>query len=661
MIVPPSSELPADIGRIPSEPASSAGTSASARFNLVVVGHVDHGKSSLIGRLLADTGSLAEGKLEQARKACEIEGVAFEHAFLLDALLEEQHQNVTIDTTRIPFRTAARDYAIIDAPGHVEFLRNMVTGAAAAEAALLVVDASQGAMEQSRRHALLLSLLGVEQVALLVNKMDLVGYSEERFRELSATCTTFLGTLGLRVTAALPISARQGDNITLPSKNMPWWQGPSLLSVLDAFASATQNDKAALRFSVQDVYRQENRRLLVGRIDSGCLKVGDALLFSPGGAQSRVTAIVRWPDSGTSTAHAGEAVGITLSDPIFVERGHVGARAADASLEGHQFQARIFWMHENPLIPGMQLRLRLGHQESTVEVSSIQRVIDGASLETKSFGDTAPHVGRNEVAEIQLRSKRLLAFDAQDGPVATSRFALYVETHPCGGGRILPGAYYRRGQKSGVVENLFWSDSQVTREMREQRNGHKGLVVWLTGLSGSGKSTLALELERRLFLKGHQVYLLDGDNIRHGLSAGLGFSAADRSENIRRVGEAAKLFADAGFIVITAFISPLAADRARARAMLPEGRFIEVYVNAPLAVCRTRDPKGLYLRAERGEIPQFTGVSAPYEPPLKAELELRTDELPVNEAIELLQTRLSQVMYAWQEQPRGCPSDGAPR
>jgi bifunctional enzyme CysN/CysC len=645
MNAPSSSELPADIGRIPPEFTAASGASASARFNLVVVGHVDHGKSSLIGRLLADTGSLAEGKLEQARKACDSEGVSFEYAFLLDALLEEQHQNVTIDTTRIPFRTAARDYAIIDAPGHVEFLRNMVTGAAAAEAALLVVDASQGAMEQSRRHALLLSLLGVGQVALLINKMDLVGYSQERFNELSASCTAFLDSLGLRMTAALPISARQGDNITRPSENMPWWQGPSLLGVLDAFSSTANDERAPLRFSVQDIYRQENRRLLVGRVESGILRMGDSLLFSPGGAQSRVTAVERWPDSGAPEARAGEAVGITLADPIFVERGHVGAHASEASLEGHQFQARIFWMHERPLHPGMQLRLRLGHQESTVEVSAIQRVIDGASLETKNFGGAAPCVDRNEVAELQLRSKRLLAFDAQDGPVATSRFALYLEAHPCGGGRVLPGAYYRRGQKSGVVENLFWSSSQVTREMREQRNGHKGLVVWLTGLSGSGKSTIALELERRLFLTGHQVYLLDGDNIRHGLSAGLGFSAADRSENIRRVGEAARLFADAGFIVITAFISPLASDRARARAMIPEGRFLEVYVNAPLSVCRTRDPKGLYLRAERGEIPEFTGVSAPYEPPQRPEMELRTNQLSADQAVEELNSLIYTTLH----------------
>jgi len=608
----------------------------ATRLNVVVVGHVDHGKSTLIGRLLFDTGSLKQGKIEQVQKACAAEGMEFEYAFLLDALLEEQEQNITIDTTRIPFHTAQREYAIIDAPGHTEFLKNMVTGAASASAAVLLIDAREGIKEQSRRHAYLLSLLGVGQLVVVINKMDLADFGEARFRELVADYTAFLDTLGLKPAHFIPVAAKFGDNIATRSARMPWFAGPTVVEALDGFADVDNLSAKPLRFVVQDVYRWDDKRIFAGRIESGTVREGDRLVFSPGGKTSTVARIERWSSPESNTAVTGESVGLSLTDQIFVERGHIGTHEQDGACEGQQFRARIFWIQQEKLRPGQPLTLRLVTQETPAEVVSIEKVVDATTLSEVHRAGADAHIARHEVAEVTLRTKKPIAFDVTGHSAPTSRFAIYAGRAPSGGGVILPDRYFQRGREGGVAENLFWSAGRITHATREARNGHPGLVVWLTGLSGSGKSTIATDVERQLFLSGRQVYLLDGDNLRHGLNAGLGFSAADRTENIRRAGEAAKLLADSGLIVITAFISPYAADRERVRSLLPPGRFVEVYVNAPLAVCKARDPKGLYARAERGEIKEFTGVSAPYEAPAKPEIELRTDQLTAAQAAEQL-------------------------
>jgi bifunctional enzyme CysN/CysC len=359
-------------------------------------------------------------------------------------------------------------------------------------------------------------------------------------------------------------------------------------------------------------------------------------VFSPGGKTSTVARIERWNSPERKEAGPGESIGLSLTDQIFVERGHVATHERDGACEGQQFRARIFWIHEEKLRPGAPITVRLLSQETTAEVMAIEKVVDATTLSEVRRPAGEAYVGRHEVAEVSIRTKKPLAFDVGGQIAPTSRFAIYTGRAPTGGGVILPDRYFQRGREGGVAANLFWSTGRINRAAREARNGHPGLVVWLTGLSGSGKSTIAAELERQLFLSGRQVYLIDGDNLRHGLNAGLSFAAADRTENIRRAGEAAKLVADAGLIVITAFISPFAADRDRVRASLPAGRFVEVFVNAPLDVCKVRDPKGLYARAERGEIKEFTGVSSPYEAPTAPEIEVRTDQLTAAQAVERL-------------------------
>ena len=630
--------LPANIGYVPTRLAAdySIATTETARLNVVVVGHVDHGKSTLIGRLLFDTASLKQGKIEQVQKACAAEGMEFEYAFLLDALLEEQEQNITIDTTRIPFHTANREYAIIDAPGHTEFLKNMVTGAASASAAFLLIDAHEGIKEQSKRHAFLLSLLGVRQLVVLVNKMDLAGYGEVRFREIVAEYSAFLVTLGLKPAHFIPVAAKHGDNIANRSARTPWYTGPTVVEALDGFADIDNLSDKPLRFIVQDVYRWDDKRVFAGRIESGTVKEGDRIVFSPGGKTSTVAKIERWSSPERTEAVTGESVGLSLTDQIFVERGHIGTHEKDGANESQQFRARIFWIQQEKLRIGQPLTLRLVTQETQAEVVSIEKIVDATTLNEVSRPGTEAHVARHEVAEVTLRTKKPLAFDVTGYIAPTSRFAIYAGRAPSGGGVILPDRYFQRGKEGGVAENLFWSAGRITRATREARNAHPGLVIWLTGLSGSGKSTVATELERQLFISGRQVYLLDGDNMRQGLNAGLSFNAADRTENIRRAGEAAKLLADAGLIVITAFISPFTADRDRVRSILPPGRFVEVYVNAPVEVCKTRDPKGLYARAERGEIKEFTGISSPYEAPVHPEIELHTDQVSADQAVEQL-------------------------
>ncbi len=605
------------------------------QLKIVIVGHVDHGKSTFVGRLFHDTGSLPEGKLEQLRAIAERRGVPFEWANLMDALQAERDQNITIDTAQIWFRTPRRQYVIIDAPGHKEFLKNMVTGAASAEAALLLIDAHEGVQENSRRHGYLLSLLGIRQLAVLVNKMDLQAYSAERFAQLEAEYRAWLKTIDLEPQVVIPISAREGDNIASRSPRMPWWTGDTVLEALDRFGCAEAPTRLPLRFPIQDVYRFDERRILAGRVEAGTLKVGDRLVFSPTNKASTVRTIERWNAAASPTAQAGESVGITLSEQIFVERGAIAALETCPPYELTRFQARLFWMGRTPLRKGQAYKLKLATQEVECHVEAIARVIDASTLDTVAATHDQAQVGRHEVADLTLRTKRLVAFDAHSEIVTTGRFVLVDGVDVAGGGIILPAAYPRRDANTPhKSDNIFWSRGKVTAEHRARRNGHPGVVVWLTGLSGAGKSTIATELERELFNRGKYAYALDGDNLRHGLCSDLGFAPDDRRENIRRIGEVAKLFADAGMVCITAFISPYRADRDLVRRLLQPGQFIEVYLNAPLEVCEQRDPKGLYAKARAKAIRNFTGLSAPYEPPLAPELELRTAELTPADCVD---------------------------
>ncbi len=609
-------------------------TIPSEQLKIVIVGHVDHGKSTFVGRLFNDTGSLPEGKLEQLQKVAERRGVPFEWANLMDALQSERDQNITIDTAQIWFQTQKRQYVIIDAPGHKEFLKNMITGAANAEAALLLIDAHEGVQENSRRHGYLLNLLGIRQVAVLVNKMDLEDYSEAKFNAIEAEYRAWLKSVGVVPKLFIPIAAKHGDNIASLSENMKWYQGSTVLQALDQFNVTDLPLNQPLRLPIQDVYRFDDRRILAGRVDSGIINVGDRLVFAPSKKTSVVKTIERWSATASDTASAGESIGITLTEQIFVERGAIAALESAPPYELSRFKARLFWLGRQPFRLGKSYKIKLATQEAECQIESIENIIDASTLGTIHRLGEERYIGRHEVGEVTLRTKRPLAFDAHDEIVATGRFVIVDGFEVSGGGIVVNDNYPRRTADSlQKSDDIFWSHGKVTYQQRSIRNGHGGQVVWLTGLSGSGKSTIAGELERELFNQGKQTYILDGDNVRHGLCKDLGFSPEDRAENIRRVGEAAKLIADAGIICITAFISPYREDRASIKSALKPGEFVEVYVNAPLEVCEERDPKGLYAKARTNAIQEFTGISSPYEAPLSPDVELRTDQLSVTESV----------------------------
>ena len=611
-------------------------------LKIVFVGHVDHGKSTLIGRILHDMDSLPEGKIEMVKKACAAEGMEFEFAFVLDALLEEQKQNVTIDTTEIRFKTKRRKYIIIDAPGHKEFLKNMITGASRADAAVLVIAANEGVREQSRRHAYLLSLLGIKQLIVVVNKMDLADFSEKKFQEIEKEYRKFLAELGLEARVFVPASAKNGDNVASTSspsdesvrmadKKMKWHRGPSVLEALDLLEPQSADVDLPLRFCVQDVYRFDERRIIAGRIETGKLRVGDELVFSPANKTSKVQSIEEWGGNGNGEAVAGDSIGITLTEQIFVERGYVASHQTDTPIEANRVHADVFWIVREPMRSGRLYDLRLATQEVKCEIVSIDQVMDSSSLESTT--EKREQLERNEVGRLTIQTRSPLVIDNHDRIPKLGRFVIVDDDQICGGGTIFGGVYTDRIVAKS--KNIFWVEGKITAEARAVRTGHRGAVVWFTGLSGAGKSTIAQALERELFARGMQTYVLDGDNIRHGLNSNLGFSPEDRVENIRRVSEVAKLMADSGVVAITAFISPYRIDRRRAREIALEGNaeFVEVFVDAPLAVCEARDPKNLYKKARAGEIREFTGIDAPYEPPEDAEINVHTDRQTVNESV----------------------------
>jgi bifunctional enzyme CysN/CysC len=592
-------------------------------FPVVFTGHVDHGKSTLVARLLLDTGSFPDGKLAELEGAARRRGVALEISFLLDSFQVERDQAITIDATRIWFSSATRRYAVIDAPGHREFVRHMVSGAADALAAVVVVDAVEGIGEQTRRHALLLPLVGVTRAVVAINKMDAVDFGAARYAQIVADLRAVFGQTGLELVAAVPTVARDGDNVVRRSTNMPWYEGPTLLAALDAL-----DDHEALagpvRFPVQDVYRRDEERILVGTPSGGRLAAGMTLAFAPTRDTARVTRIVRFP-ADDAPAVAGEAVGITLDQPIFVGPGDVASSVDDAPHTVQTVNATIFWLDRAVVTVGEHLRMRCGTRDASVVLDAVSGTID---IETFAQAATRT-LGRNDIAHVTLRGLQPLIVDTH--PAVLARFALYRGDVIAGGG-IVTGVAFERNAGRRSSRDVTSSAPGVSRTERNRHAGHRGLVVWLTGLPSSGKSTLAARVEAALFADGWFSYVLDGDNLRTGLNGDLGFAPADRAENVRRTGEVAALFADAGAIAIVAQVSPLRADRPRARAAAPDA-FLEVYVRATLDVCESRDVKGLYRRARDGDISDFTGVSAPYEEPLTAELIVDTAQTDTGECV----------------------------
>jgi|SoiMetStandDraft_5_1073268.scaffolds.fasta_scaffold02730_2 bifunctional enzyme CysN/CysC len=598
-------------------------------MRIVIVGHVDHGKSTLVGRLFHDTGSLPDGKLEQIKAMCERRGMPFEWAFLMDAFQSERDQGITIDTAQIWFKTPKRDYTIIDAPGHREFIKNMITGASSAEAAVMLIDASQGVQQQSRTHAFLLNLLGIRQIVVVVNKMDLAGCAEATFAQIKAEYVRYLGDIGIVPNFVIPAVARDGDNLVHRSARMDWYKEATLIAALDSFRS--QGDLAALplRLPIQDVYKFDERRILAGRIASGRLRVGDRLLFSPSNKMARIKTIETWNADAANEAGPGQSIGITTDEQLFIERGDIASHADQPPIETNVFRGRLFWLGRKPLVRGDAYRLRLQTRDVQVIVEAIDAIYDPDALAQRP----ADKVERNEIADVILRSYALLALDEVEQNPQTGRFVLGDGVNIVAGGTISMRDY--PDQRSLVTvksTNITAVAHRVTNPQRVARNGHTGGVLWLTGLSGAGKSTIAMAVEQELFRRGYQAYVLDGDNVRRGLNSNLDFSPEDRAENIRRVGEVAALFADSGQIVVTAFISPYRTDRQRARAAAGSG-FHEIHIKASLETCEKRDPKGLYRRARTGEIAEFTGVTAPYEMPESAELTIDTDRLSIEQSV----------------------------
>jgi bifunctional enzyme CysN/CysC len=603
------------------------------KLGVVIVGHVDHGKSTLIGRLLHDTGSFMEGKLEELKAVCERRNVPFEWSFLLDAFQAERDQAITIDTTQIWFKTKKRDYVIIDAPGHREFLKNMISGASVADAAILVVDAKEGVREQTRRHAYLLHLLGLKQIVVVINKMDAADYASGRFDEVAAEIAAYLKGIGLSPTAVIPLAARLGENVAAKSENMPWYHGHTLLETLDYLEPAAAPVDRPLRFPVQDVYRWDETRIIAGRIEAGTIRKGDVLCFSPSNRSATVVSIEKWnAPHEILAARAGESVGITLDQPIFVARGDIASHETRPPVLANLFKANIFWLGKKPLKAGNHYKIKLSTMEATVTVQSVDKVINTEDLKPM----TQDTVSINEMAEVTFTSREILALDAYQDNITLGRVVL-VENHDVVGGGIIAreGLQDLRSTLHRTPDNLHTVDHLLTAEARSIRNHHSGAVIWLTGLSGAGKSTLAMRVEHALFSRGVQTYVLDGDNVRRGLCADLDFSPEARHENIRRVGEVAALMADAGLVVITAFISPFRADRRKAHDAAGEA-FHEIYIKADLAACEKRDPKGLYKKARAGQISEFTGISSPYEPPENPDLVVDTTTHGIDHCVELI-------------------------
>ena len=531
---------------------TTTNTKPSENLNIVIVGHVDHGKSTLLGRLYADTGSLPDGKLEKVQAICKQQGKEFEYAFLFDAFLEEQEQGITIDTARTFFMWKGRQYIIIDAPGHKEFLKNMISGAARAEAALLLIDALEGVKEQSKKHGYLLSLLGVRQFAVVVNKMDLVGYRQDVFDGIEKEYREFLGQFKAVPSQFIPVSAKLGDNIANRSEQMPWYTGATVLETLGGFQKEAARSEQPLRMPVQDVYKFDARRIITGRIAAGRLKVGDHLVFSPSNKRANIRTVEAFNIEPQPTeGQAGQSIGVTLDEQIFVERGEIASHQDHLPAVSTAFRANLFWLGKRPLEKERKYLLRVATKEVDCEVASIHRIIDTMDLAQQQGSNT---VNKNQVAELTLRTKAPVAFDLSASFEATGRFVLVDEYDIAGGGIITELVHDDQEflREEARQRDFAWVKGEVTVEDRAQQYGHRAAVVLITGGRHTGKSFLARKLEGRLVADGRHAYLLDGENLRRGLDADLSEEERGQTtEMARRYGEVARLLTDTGLIVVS--------------------------------------------------------------------------------------------------------------
>ena len=588
---------------------------AKPLLRFITCGSVDDGKSTLIGRLLYDSKRLFDDQLAALTSDSKRHGTRggeIDYALLLDGLAAEREQGITIDVAYRYFDTERRKFIVADCPGHEQYTRNMATGASTADLAVVLVDARKGLLTQTRRHSYIVSLLGIRHVVLAVNKMDLVGYDKGVFDEIVRGYQALAAQLGIEQVTCIPLSALNGDNLSTRSEAMPWYSGPSLLEHLETLELSVQDSSGGLRMPVQYVSRpDQNFRGFAGTLVAGVVEAGADIVALPSGRRSRVQKVLVG-DVETSAARAGQAVTLTLEDEIDISRGDVIAAADDPPQVADQFAAHVLWMADAPLLPGRPYWLKIGARTVSATVSEIKHRID---VNTQEFL-AAKRLELNEVAYVNL---------SLDEPIA---FMAYAENRTLGG-FILIDRYDNATVAAGTLDfalrragNVHWQHVDVDKAARARIKGQQPRVLWFTGLSGAGKSTIANLVDKRLHALGHHTFLLDGDNVRHGLNRDLGFTDEDRVENIRRVAEVAKLMTDAGLIVLVSFISPFRSERQMARARFEEGEFLEIFVDVPLALAEERDVKGLYRKARAGQIPNFTGIDSPYEAPEHAEVHL---------------------------------------
>lgn len=604
-------------------------------LRFLTCGSVDDGKSTLIGRLLYDSKLIFEDQLaalEADSKKMGTQGEDIDFALLVDGLAAEREQGITIDVAYRYFATDKRKFVVADTPGHEQYTRNMATGASTAELAVILIDARKGILTQTRRHSYIVTLFGIKDVLLAVNKMDLVDYDESTYRAIVASYEQFANELAELNVTAIPISALKGDNIIHASKNMPWYAGPTLLEALETVEVDTDVGGKAFRMPVQWVNRPDlNFRGYSGTIASGQIEPGTEVKILPSERTSVVARVVTY-DGDLSTAGAGQAVTLVLADEVDVSRGDVICSVSEPAQLSDQFAVHLLWMSEQALFPGRQYYLKTGTRTVPCVLTDLKHKINVNTLETQA----AKRLELNEVGVGNISLSERIAFDPYRESRALGSFILIDrQTYATVGVGLFDFSLRR-------AENVLWQELTVDKEHRAAIKHQKPCVVWLTGLSGSGKSTIANLLESRLHDLNRHTYVLDGDNIRHGLNRDLGFTEADRIENIRRIGETAKLMVDAGLITIVAFISPFRSERRMVRDLMCEGEFIEVFVDTPLDVCEARDTKGLYKRARAGEIRNFTGIDSVYEPPEAAEMVMHTETESAEESVERLLVSLQE-------------------
>jgi bifunctional enzyme CysN/CysC len=584
-------------------------------LRFITCGSVDDGKSTLIGRLLWDSKMIFEDQLaalEADSKKVGTQGGAIDYALLLDGLQAEREQGITIDVAYRFFSTDKRKFIVADTPGHEQYTRNMVTGASTAQVAVILIDARKGVLTQTRRHSYLVSLVGIRHVVLAINKMDLVAYSAARFHAIREEYEAFAESLGFAAITAIPLSALNGDNVLERSEHTPWHAGPTLMAYLETVQIADETLAKPFRLPVQWVNRPDlDFRGFAGTIASGRVRPGDAVVVATSGKSSSVARIVTM-DGDLEEAVAGQAVTLTLTDEIDISRGDLLSPPDSRPEHADQFEAKVVWLHEDPLLPGRSYLLKIGSATVPAQVSKLKHKVNVNTLQQEP-GRT---LELNEVGVCNLALGKALAFDPYRDNRATGSFILIDRLSNATVGAGMIDFTLRR------ATNIHWQALAVDKANRSLLKGQTPCVLWFTGLSGAGKSTIANLVEKKLLSLGRHTYLLDGDNVRHGLNKDLGFTDADRVENIRRVAEVAKLFVDAGMIVLVSFISPFRSERQLARELLAPGEFVEVYVNTPLDVCEQRDPKGLYRKARSGQLKNFTGIDSDYEPPLNCEIVL---------------------------------------